>query len=74
MEESIVIDLHQHPMVPPEDFTQYWGYLRSDDYVWGYDAVREGGFTAALRPTAGPSIALPPESMSDKFPLPEGEG
>ena len=46
MEESVMIDLHQHPMVMPDDFTQYWDYLRSDDYVWGYDAVREGGFTA----------------------------
>ena len=39
MEESIMIDLHQHPMVLPEDFSQYWEYLRSDSYVWGYDAV-----------------------------------
>ena len=46
MEESIMIDLHQHPMVLPEDFNQYFEYLRSDNYVWGYDAVREGGFTA----------------------------
>ena len=46
MEESIMIDLHQHPMVLPEDVSQYWEYLRSDDYVWGYDAVRAGGFTA----------------------------
>ena len=46
MEESVMIDLHQHPMVLPEDFNQYWEYLRSDNYVWGYDAVREGGFTA----------------------------
>ena len=46
MEESIMIDLHQHLMVLPEDFNQYFEYLRSDSYVWGYDAVREGGFTA----------------------------
>ena len=46
LEDSIMIDLHQHPMVMPEDSAQYWEYLRSDDYVWGYDAVRAGGFTA----------------------------
>ena len=46
MEESIMIDLHQHPMVLPEDFSQYFEYLRSDNYVWGYNAVRAGGFTA----------------------------
>ena len=46
LEESIIVDLHQHPMVLPADFNQYWDYLRSDSYVWGYEAVREGGFTA----------------------------
>ena len=46
MGESIMIDLHQHPMVLPEDFSRYWEYIRSNSYVWGYDAVREGGFTA----------------------------
>ena len=46
MDEAIMIDLHQHPMVLPEDFGQYFEYLRSDSYVWGYDAVRAGGFTA----------------------------
>ena len=46
MEESIMIDLHQHPMVLPEDLRKYFEYLRSDHYVWGYDAVRSGGFTA----------------------------
>ncbi len=46
MDESVMIDLHQHPMVLPEDFGQYFEYLRSDNYVWGYDAVRAGGFTA----------------------------
>ena len=46
IEESIMIDLHQHPMVLPEDFNQYFENLRSDNYVWGYDAVRAGGFTA----------------------------
>ena len=38
MEESIMIDLHQHPIVLPEDFSQYFEYLRSeylrsDNYV-----------------------------------------
>ena len=34
MEESVMIDLHQRPMVMPDDFTQYWDYLDSDNYVW----------------------------------------
>ena len=46
VEETIMIDLHQHPMVKPEDPSQLWEYLRGDIYEWGYEAVRHGGFTA----------------------------
>ena len=41
-----MIDLHQHPMVMPADLSQNWEYLRGDNYTWGYEAVRHGGFTA----------------------------
>jgi len=41
-----MIDLHQHPMVMPEDSSRNWEYLRGDSYTWGYEAVRHGGFTA----------------------------
>ena len=46
VEETTMIDLHQHPMVKPEDPRQLLEYLRGDSYVWGYEAVRHGGFTA----------------------------
>ena len=46
MEETIMIDLHQHPMVMPEDVSRNWEYLRGDSYTWGYEAIRHGGFTA----------------------------
>jgi len=46
VEETTMIDLHQHPMVKPEDPGQLIEYLRGDSYAWGYDAVRHGGFTA----------------------------
>ena len=46
VEETTMIDLHQHPMVKPEDPSRYMEYLRSGDYEWGYEAIRHGGFTA----------------------------
>ena len=46
VEETTMIDLHQQPMVKPEDPSQLLEYLRGDSYVWGYEAVRHGGFTA----------------------------
>ena len=46
VEETTMIDLHQHPMVKPEDPTRLLEYLRGDTHEWGYEAVRHGGFTA----------------------------
>ena len=45
-EEAIMIDLHEHPMVKPEDPAQFLEYLGGRNYEWGYDAIRHGGFTA----------------------------
>ena len=46
VEETTMIDLHQHPMVKPEDPSLLLEYLRGNSYAWGYEAVRHGGFTA----------------------------
>ena len=46
MDEIIMVDVHQHPMVLPEDLGQFTEYLRSNNYRWGYQAVKSGGWTA----------------------------
>ena len=46
VEEATMIDLHEHPMVKPEDPSRYMEYLRGGVYEWGYEAIRHGGFTA----------------------------
>ena len=46
VEETTMIDLHQHPMVKPEDPSRFVEYLRGGEYEWAYEAVRYGGFTA----------------------------
>ncbi len=46
MDEATLVDLHQHPMVLPEDMAEITDYLRTDDYRWGYQAVQQGGWTA----------------------------
>ena len=46
LKQATMIDLHQHPMVKPEDPGQFVNYLRSGAYTWGYEAIRHGGFTA----------------------------
>ena len=46
VEQTTMIDLHQHPMVKPEDPSRFIEYLRGGAYAWGYEAVRHGGFSA----------------------------
>ena len=46
VEKTIMIDLHEHLMVKPEDPDKFLDYLGGDNYVWGYEAIRHGGFTA----------------------------
>lgn len=46
MEEVVMIDLHEHPMVLPEDLGRFLEYLRVGNYKWGYEAAKHGGWTA----------------------------
>ena len=45
MEDLVMVDIHQHPMVAPEDIGDLNAYLRGGDYSWGYQAVKHGGWT-----------------------------
>ena len=45
MEQAILVDVHQHPMVLPEEMEELTAYLRANDYCWGYQAVIHGGWT-----------------------------
>ena len=44
-EEAVMVDVHQHPFVLPEDVGLLIDYLRTNSYSWGYEAVRYGGWT-----------------------------
>ena len=46
MEEAVMVDVHQHPFVLPEDMGQLVDYLRTNSYSWGYEAVKHGGWSA----------------------------
>ena len=46
MEQVTLIDVHQHPMVLPEEMEELTAYVRSNEYSWGYQAVQHGGWTA----------------------------
>lgn len=52
VEEAIMIDVHQHPFVCPEDMTRLVELLRSNKYKWGYEAARHGGWTTVTTANA----------------------
>jgi len=51
-EESVMVDLHQHPFVCPEDMDRLIELLRSNKYKWGYQAVKHGGWAAVTTSNA----------------------
>jgi len=46
MEDIIMVDVHQHPFVCPDDMERLVELLRANKYKWGYEAVKQGGWTA----------------------------
>ena len=46
VEETVMVDVHQHPFVLPEDMDLFIDYLRINGYSWGFEAVKHGGWTA----------------------------
>ena len=44
-EESVMIDVHQHPFVLPEAMDRFVDFLRTNRYHWGFEAVTHGGWS-----------------------------
>jgi membrane dipeptidase len=46
MDDLLLIDVHQHPMILADDATEMPAYFRGNVFRWGFDAVRAGGWSA----------------------------
>lgn len=46
MDDIVMVDIHQHPMIMPDDISALSSYLRNGEYGWCYEAVKHGGWTA----------------------------
>lgn len=46
MEKIVMIDLHEHILVLPENLDDLLDYLHAGNYKWGYEAVKHGGWAA----------------------------
>lgn len=45
---SIVIDFHSHPILMPEDMSEFEGYIRRGRYHTGYEGMKKAGLTACF--------------------------
>ncbi|HEY2595259.1 MAG TPA: membrane dipeptidase, partial [Chloroflexota bacterium] len=45
MDDLLLIDVHEHPMVLADDANEMPNYFRGNVYRWGFEAVEAGGWT-----------------------------
>src|SRR5215217_2033269 len=45
LDDLLLIDVHQHPMVLPADATEMPAYFRANVYAWGFEAVKAGSWS-----------------------------
>jgi membrane dipeptidase len=67
MDDLVLVDMHQHPMVLPDDPLQFGDYFRGNAFVWGYQAVRHGGWTAVATANIFSCMGKEPEASYARF-------
>jgi membrane dipeptidase len=67
MDDLLMIDLHQHVQVLTDSMGDLFDYFRSHEYVWGYDATRAGGWTAACTANGLSTIGFRPDLSYVEF-------
>ena len=67
MDDLIMIDVHQHPMVMPSDATEMPAYFRANVYEWGFDAVRAGGWSTVCTANLLSCLGKEPDPSFSRF-------
>ena len=67
MDDLVLIDVHQHPMVLAEPATDMPAYFRGNSYLWGFEAAKPAAGRPYARPTCSRVSArsrMPPSATS----------
>jgi len=67
MEDLLLIDVHQHPMVLAADATEMPAYFRGNAYGWGFEAVKAGGWTAVATANLLSCLGKEPDASFSRF-------
>jgi membrane dipeptidase len=67
MDDIVMIDVHQHPMVLADDADEMPAYFRGNVYQWGFDAVSAGGWTAVATANLLSCLGKEPDASFSHF-------
>jgi membrane dipeptidase len=67
MDDLLLIDVHQHPMVLAEPAAEMPAYFRSNSYTWGFDAVKAGKWTAVATANLLSCLGKEPDASFSHF-------
>src|SRR3989442_14281573 len=67
MDDLVLIDVHQHPMVLCDDAAELPAYFRTNAYAWGFDAVKAGGWTAVATANLLSCLGKQPDASYSRF-------
>src|SRR5437879_3458991 len=67
MDDLVLIDVHQHPMVLSADAAELPAYFRANAYAWGFDAVKAGGWTAVATANLLSCLGKEPDASFSRF-------
>ena len=67
MEGILMVDMHEHPMVFPENMDHFIEYLRDSDYEWGYEAAKHGGWSTVATANGFRGGIKPTHASSAEF-------
>src|SRR6267143_5004588 len=67
MEDLLLIDVHQHPMVLAADANEMPAYFRGNAYEWGFEAVKAGGWTTVATANLLSCLGKEPDASFSRF-------
>jgi membrane dipeptidase len=67
LDDLLLIDVHQHPMVLPADATEMPAYFRANVYAWGFEAVKAGSWSTVATANLLSCLGKEPDASFSHF-------
>src|SRR5438132_212591 len=67
MDDLVLIDVHQHPMVLADNADEMPAYFRGNAYQWGFEAVKAGGWTTVATANLLSCLGKEPDASFSRY-------